>query len=134
MKEKNIQTIFGKKNTVPGVFELKLCKGTSIPFKQVYDHQVAALLAVEQTGFYHKIQDDPVSWGNRRFSRSKPFDCFLLRGIPAYVVVVFYVPRKRKTAYYIRISAFVQARMAASRESMTEAMARDCAQHVVELS
>lgn len=120
MKEKDVQTIFGKKNQVQGVFELKLVKGLSFAFDRVADHQVKALTEVSSGSWYYKIPDSPVSWGGRRFSATKPFDCLMLKNAPAYVVLIWYVPRKRKTAYYIKIEDFVKYRDGSSRKSMRE--------------
>lgn len=143
MKEKDIQRLFGKQNKVHGVFELKLCKGKSLSFDSVADHQIKALLQVEgSVGLYHKISDSPVSWQkNMRFTAPKPFDCMFLKDTPAYVVVVFYVPSKKKTAYYIPIHEFVNMRTAVEsgglgekpRKSFTEPHAEVYAEHFLEL-
>ena len=45
MKESDFQTAFRDKNTMPGVFELKFCKGKSLPFSALAAHQEEALLA-----------------------------------------------------------------------------------------
>lgn len=103
MKESNIQTMFGKKNTVFGCFELKLCKTKSIRLDSVRPHQIAALLDVSsEEGLYHKINDAPIFQGMKtRFTSPKPFDCFHLKNTPAYVVICFYIPRKQKKCYFI---------------------------------
>ena len=125
MKEANIQTDFGKRNRYPGIFELKLCKGKSLPFDALADHQELALLDISSTkGLYHKISDFPIFTASKaRFNRKKPFDCFFLVCQPAYVVVCFYVPRKKKRLYYIRIQDFIEMRNKADRKSITEQMA-----------
>ncbi len=125
MKESNIQTEFGKRNKNHGIYELKLCKGTSLPFSALADHQEEALLDISSTrGFYHKISDFPMFAGNKmRFNRPKPFDSFFLVCQPAYVVICFYVPRKKKKLYYIRIQDWVEMRKEAGRKSVTEKMA-----------
>lgn len=125
MKERNIQTLFGRKNTMMGVFELKLVKGRSMPFNAVAEHQVRALSRVERGGLYHKISDASYE--------KKPFDCFRLEGVPAYVVPVWYVPRERKTAYYIRIGKFCELRDACGRKSLTETIAKEYADNFMEL-
>lgn len=125
MKEKDLQTLFGRKNKVHGVFELKIVKGKSMPFSAVADHQVNALKDVSGTGLYHKISD-------ASYDR-KPFDCFFLCDTPAYVVPVWYVPRKRKTAYYIRIDTFLSAWSNSERKSLTEDTAKLCADYSIEL-
>ena len=124
MKEKYFQTEFGKRNRVHGVFELKFCKGKSFPFKSVAEHQVKALLAASKNGLYHKITDQPVFAESKvRFTRPKPFDCFFLKKTDAYVVIMFWVPRKKKNVYYIEIDSFIKMREKADRKSITEEMA-----------
>jgi len=119
MKEKNFQTEFKEKNKIHGVFELKLCKGTSIAFSSVAKHQREALLQARGEGLYHKIADSPVSWGNRRFTAKKPFDCFFIK-VPAYVVIMFYTPRKKKDVYYIPIERFLVTEKRVARKSLIE--------------
>ncbi|MDY0388545.1 MAG: hypothetical protein RBT65_15765 [Methanolobus sp.] len=132
MKEKDIQQIFKNKNKKTGVFELKLCKGTSMAFDHVADHQIEALKAVaSDEGLYHKISDSPVSWGGQRFTKPKPFDCFVLKNQPAYVVICWYVPRKKKAFHYIPISSFIRKREAVERKSITEEMSAEIAEEVV---
>ncbi|RLC34407.1 hypothetical protein DRH14_03040 [Candidatus Shapirobacteria bacterium] len=141
MKEKHFQTEFKNNNTLYGCFELKLCKGKSLPFSAVADHQIKALLAVKSPkGLYHKLTDQPVSILQEnekdkkdkkkdkknvkmRFTRPKPFDCFYLGKQDAYIVVMFYVPRKKKNVYYIDIDDFLRMKKTASRKSFTEEMA-----------
>lgn len=125
MKEKDLQTLFGRKNNLHGVFELKIVKGRSMPFNAVQDHQIKALIDASGTGLYHKISDASYE--------KKPFDCFYLVSTPAYVVPVWYVPRKRKTAYYISIEWFLWAREKSDRKSLTEEMAKHCAYIIREL-
>lgn len=124
MKEKDVQNLFGKKNTVTGAFELKLVKGKSMPLSAVAEHQVRSLLKVEGEGLSWKISDFSME--------QKPFDCFRMQGA-AYVVPVWYIPRKRKTAYYIRIWDFVALRDSIKRKSLTEEMAEMIAEWKIEL-
>ena len=125
MKERDFQTLFGKHNPLLGIFELKFCKGKSLPFSALADHQEEALLAVSSDmGLYHKITDQPVfTDSDVRFTHKKPFDCFKMANIPAYVVVMFWIPRKKKIAYYIRIADWIKMRDEADRKSVTEGMA-----------
>lgn len=132
MQEKNVQSIFKDKNKKFGIFELKLCKGTSMPFDHVADHQIEALLAVScEEGLYHKISDSPVSWGGQRFTKPKPFDCFVLSNIPAYVVICWYEPRRKKAFHYIPIRKFIEKRNSAGRKSITEQMSAEIAEDVL---
>ena len=124
MKEKDFQTEFGKRNTVEGCFELKLCKGTSLPFNALADHQREALLAASGDGLFHKITDQPVFKGSKvRFTKPKPFDCFFLKNVWGYVVVMFWIPRKKKDVYYIRMDLWELMVNSAGRKSLTEKMA-----------
>ena len=136
MKEKDIQREFGKKIAWPGVYELKLCKGTSLSFSSLAEHQEKALLAVSgEEGIYHKISDSFISDKARgtRFPMPKPFDCFFLQNVQGYVVPVFYVPIKKKVCYLIPIEAWIRCREEAGRKSITEDMAKGCAQFVLDL-
>ena len=130
MKESDFQTAFRDKNTIHGVFELKFCKGKSLPFSALVKHQEEALLeASSSEGVFHKITDQPIFKNEdiktkTRFTKKKPFDCFLLKNTNAYVVVMWWVPRKKKKAYYIRIQDWILARGKAGRKSITEDIAR----------
>ena len=125
MKEAQFQTLFGKRNTTVGVFELKFCKGKSLPFSALAEHQEKALIAsAGNDGLYHKISDFPVFSNNKmRFNKPKPFDCLYLIAQPAYIVVMFWIPRKKKKVYYIYIDDWIAMREKADRKSMTEKMA-----------
>ncbi|MCW7076395.1 MAG: hypothetical protein OCU18_03775 [Candidatus Syntrophoarchaeum sp.] len=142
MKEKNFQQEFRKRNTITGVFELKLCKGTSLPFSNMAPHQLKALSdAGSDAGLYHKLTDQPVSFQQnmqgmqeqkkkQRFTRPAPFDCFFLKNVPAWLVVMFYIPRRKKNVYYIAIDDLLEMIEGAGRKSMTESMAERYASHV----
>ena len=132
MKEKNFQAEFKTKNKQIGVFELKLCKGTSIRFDAVKEHQREALLQAyfSKEGLYHKISDSPVSWGmnsKMRFTKPKPFDCLLIKNQPAFVVIMFYTPRKRKNVYYIFIEDWIEVEKKSKRKSATEELCKNIA-------
>jgi hypothetical protein len=124
MKEKNVQVIFGKNNTIHGVFELKICNGTCQLFKSVREHQVEALLKASGEGLHYKIADMPQSFygGNKnfRFVAKKPFDCIFLKNTPAFVVLCWYTPRKKKEFHYIEIGDWETEKMIATRKSITK--------------
>ena len=123
MKESHFQTEFGKRNRIHGVFELKFCKGKSIPFNSLAEHQEKALLAVSKDGLFHKISDFPVFANSGvRFNHPKPFDCFYLSQTMAYVVVMFWIPRRKKNVYYVKIQDWLQMREKATRKGATEKM------------
>lgn len=124
MKERDIQVRFGKwlKNNphpLSSAYELKLCKGTSLPFSAVKEHQITALLAVKDGGLYHRITDQPWMKDRPAFTYKKPFDCLWLNKISAYVVVVFYVPRTPKIAYFIDILDWTKEVSLSTRKSIT---------------
>ena len=133
MKEKDIQSKFKNINKKEGLFELKLCKGTSLPFDAVDDHQIEALLnGSSDRGVYHKISDAPFGHsGGFRFHKPKPFDCFYFKNVPAYVVICWYIPRKKKAFHYIPVRSFIGKREAVERKSITEQMSAEIAEEVV---
>ncbi len=134
MTEANIQTLFSKymNNMLPCgtcAYELKLVKGKSKPFDCVAEHQIKALLSVEVGRFYYKIPDTAAISG---YTSPKPFDCMTMAG-KAYVVPVFYIPRKRKTAYLIKVADWIGMQENADRKSFTEDMCLIAAEEVIEL-
>lgn len=133
MKEKDIQCVFGEKNTIKGVFELKLCKKKSIRWDAVKEHQVKALLRAKHKNLYHKISDQPIFKGMKtRFNSKKPFDCFNIQS-PAFVVVCFYVPRKKKVCYYIDIDDYINAWDKSDKKSYREEDIKDRASYKLNL-
>jgi len=122
--EKSFQVEFGKNNTQEGVFELKITKSRSVRFDAVQPHQREALLnAQSDDGVYHKIADQTIGRGlNFGYTQPKPFDCFLIRNTRAYVVVMFYEPRKRKMVYYIEIKTWLALERIIPKKSITEAL------------
>lgn len=120
MLEKHFQTEFGKwlkhKNKTTGAFELKLTKETSLPFNAVQPHQVDALRNAKHGHLMFKIPDDSIS--------QKPFDCFMLVGCAAYVVIMYYV-RGKKAFYMIDIDDWMREELASDRKSLTEDRARE---------
>ena len=121
MKEKNFQTLFSswvKDNKLEvrtsfgncSVFELKIEKGRSIRFDRVAEHQEKGLYDAISDGVYHKINDQPFISNNpdkMRFTNKKPFDCFFVSMSSAFVVVLFYIPRKKKEMIFIPISKWL---------------------------
>lgn len=138
MVEKNFQTMFKHwlANNPPDcatVYELKLEKGRAIPFDRVYDHQVAGLRQAKYKGLYHKIADQPAMMvqGRRMYlGLKKPFDCLFLKGLEAYVVIMYYVPRETKRMYFIDIDVWCNEAAKSNRRSLTEARAGEIAKFV----
>jgi len=130
MKERNFQTFFSDwiKRNVPQfttVFELKLAKGGSLPFKSVKEHQVDALVSATSFGVYHKIHDLPVFAGSKtHWANKKPFDCFYIKTPESYVVIWFYHSREKKEMIWIRIEDWLKEARESDRKSLTEERAR----------
>ena len=94
-----------------GKFELKITKGKSIPFAAVKLHQELALL---NSKVIYKIPDvgqDP-----------KPFDCFCMKDIKGYVVIMFY-RRGQKDFYMFEITDWMFLKNTHFRKSITEPIA-----------
>lgn len=75
--------------------ELKLVKGTSMPFSAIADHQYLSLRLAKHGTLVYKLSDFSLG--------AKPFDTVILSGVPAYLVVMFYVARGTKEFYLIDI-------------------------------
>ena len=125
MTEKVMQTLWGNyiKSNPPSqteVYELKICKGTSLPFDHLDQHQVQSLLDSQNSTLYHRLTDQP--WMEGRpfvFTKKKPFDCFVVVKVKAFVVVWFYIPRKPKIFFKIPIEVWLKERDTCGRKSIT---------------
>lgn len=131
-----MQTLFGKyirshKFSHSAVFELKICKGTSLPFDSVKDHQIEALQRATGRGLYHRLTDQPWLEDRPAFTLQKPFDCFYLTGVLAFVVVWFYHPNKPKKFIFIPVSTWLDERDNCGRKSLTELRAREIGTEVL---
>jgi len=137
MKERNMQTFFGKyvKSNPPKeneAYELKFTSGVSLPFASIPEHQIESLLKVEDGWLYHRITDQP--WIKDRpyaYTLKKPFDCLCMVNAKGFVVVWFYKPRRSKRFIKIRIKDFILLRDNSKRKSFTEAMALEIADSVI---
>lgn len=104
MKEKDLYGTFGKiirDKWTDGTasFELKLVRGNTFNFNLLEVHQERALkMAAGQGGVYYKIAD--VGMG------AKPFDCFFMNKVGAYVVLVFI--DDPKVFYFIDIYTYIK--------------------------
>lgn len=109
---------------VSEAYELKICRGTSLPFDSLQENQVQSLMAVTH-GLYHKISDPPVFYGQQtRYNLPRPFDCFYLTGVQGYVVVWFYKPRAVKIFIKIKIQDWMKEKRESDRKSLTEERAK----------
>jgi hypothetical protein len=101
-------------------YELKQTLTDSIPFSDVQDHQIDALLAVEDAHLLYKIPDD---------SRGvKPFDMVYLTRAKAYVVIRF-----PEWFCGIRVKVFIEEKKTSKRKSLTARRALDIATFSVRL-
>lgn len=124
MKEKDVQsklTKWLKKYGKTGAYELKICKGKSLLFNAVKEHQVNFLVKAQDDRHVHKLSD---------FSPGlKPYDCFCLEKEKGYVVIAFWEPRNLRT-YMINISDFIDMKDSSSRKSITETMAAAAGEYI----
>ena len=82
------------------VFELKMCRGQSLPVDAVRTHQLFALTDAEsEVGVYHKIADQTIGMhGGTGFGYTlpKPFDCLFVSNAVGWLAVMKYVKGQRK--------------------------------------
>lgn len=74
--------------------ELKVCKGKLFELSKIAPHQLLNLTNAKHNWFQYKIPD---------LGAQNPFDSFSLYKVPAYVVILWYKPRKHKVFYMIDI-------------------------------
>lgn len=117
MKEKDFQIKFNKwckyNCNTTARFELKLTKGSSLPFSAVKPHQEANLASQK---LIYKIPDDSIG--------QKPFDSFVIVDAPSFIVVMFY-KRGCKRFYMIPIEEWLELKKTSQRKSLTEEMAKN---------
>lgn len=121
MVERKFQTLFLKwvrhqSKLSSAAFELKLTKGGALPFNALKEHQAEALYAAKHSRIAHKIADDSVGF--------KPFDCFMLKNVPAFVVVSYYT-RGEKKFYMIDIDDWKKEQETSKRKSLTKERAAE---------
>ena len=92
-------------------FELKLCRKGALAFSALAPHQRTALLNAYRGVITYKIPDTGVL--------QKPFDCFTMSNVMAFVVVMFY-KRGCKDFYIIDIEAWIAEENGSDRKSLTE--------------
>lgn len=103
MREKDLQAFMAKylrqdniKHT--SVFEYKIIKHPKKSLNLISDfqpQQIPMLLKAENSALYKKLSDlDPTL---------KPFDAVLIVKAPAYVVALYYTPRKKNRVYFLRV-------------------------------
>ena len=101
-------------------YELKHTRGkSSFPFRELKEHQIRALQIVRRGVLAYKIPDDSFSF--------KPFDCFVLAGERAYVVIKY-----PKFFCLIDIETFVLEKERSKRASLTASRASELSTLTVE--
>lgn len=84
-----------KKNKFNCVYELKISHGNTIPFSRFEEQQLPSLYQARYTGKNIKLSD--------ALRNLKPFDGMHLMGVPAYVGIMFNIPKNQKEFYFIGI-------------------------------
>lgn len=95
--EKHFQGEFGKwirVEKIPGLFELKISHGNTVPFSKFESQQLPSLWKCYTEGLYHKESDLSIGL--------KPADCWFMRE-NAYVGIMFNIPTNQKEFYLIHI-------------------------------
>ena len=115
MLEKQFQSLFNRYASnvlkMTCACELKVSHGTSIPFSAVVPHQVHALMVAKHGVLVHKIPD---------LGCQNPFDCFVLAGVPAFVVIMFECDlRAHKEFIMIDVDAWASEMETSDRKSLT---------------
>lgn len=105
-------------------FELKITKGKSLPLSRIEAHQMYYLNKAENGGFAYKISDQSLGM--------KPWDCMWFMG-DAYVVVLFYEPRKKKVLYVIPVKALHWHAQSSGKKSINEQDALNISHYQIEV-
>ena len=102
------------------IYEIKFLnvdKQKSFAFNRVDQNQIDGLLN-SLKGSYLRIMDQP--WSSGGYQQKKLCDCIWIKAKQAYVVIVFWKPRKYKNAYLIPIKDFVKLKESWKRKSIRE--------------
>lgn len=122
-REAAFNTLFNKwlKNVYKktGAFELKQTQTNSLPFNAVVDHQEQALMNAKWGVLVYKIPDA---------GYQNPFDCFVLSGVPAYVVIKY-----PNVVCVIDIDMFSTEKALSQRRSLTSEKAVELAEFTIKL-
>ena len=115
MTEADLTTKLGKwlkayKNESLAI-ECKICKGKSLPFVAVKEHQESALFIAKHGLMTHKISDAGLG--------EKPFDLFMLARVPAFVVIFWYWKRGQRDMTLIDIDLWLEEKQRSERKSIT---------------
>lgn len=123
MTEANFQTNFTKWAKhhwhTSAAFELKLEKGTRMPFAAIRPHQWLCLKNAKHRNMAYKIPDTGLA--------PKPFDMFILSGVESYFVIMFYARGEKE---FFMIDVDVLERFFESNRSLTSDDSRSLAERV----
>lgn len=124
MTEADFQTKFTRwakyKLHASCVWELKYCRGKSLPFSALQPHQKDALNLAATTCIHYKIPDVGMS--------PKPFDGVTVCRVPAFVVVKF-KEDDAKAFYLIPIEEWLHNEKTSTKRSFTLHDVKQISQH-----
>ena len=126
MLEKDLQKLFTRSKAygIEGVFELKITKTKSLGYSKIEKHQIVKLSQANgDEGAYQKLSDMSMD--------KKPWDCQNIKTTSAYIVVLYYVPRKPKVIYYVPILKFVAT--VHPGEGLSEDKAKEIAEYTINI-
>ena len=101
-----------------GVFELKQTSKDYLSFDAVKEHQIAGLLAAKHGTLVHKISDETRGY--------KPFDSFILRNTPAYIVIKY-----PQGFVILDVDSFMNESSSSIRKSLTYSRALEIAERKI---
>lgn len=100
-------------------FEIKFLnysKNKSFAFNRVEEHQVLNLMTSLE-GLYVRIADQP--YVNNGYQQKKPFDSVLIKAKDAFVVIVFWNPRKWTVGFLVPVEDFVKMKDSSVKKSIS---------------
>jgi hypothetical protein len=114
MTEADRTTLFGKfakaRLSKTFSFEAKICKGHSLPFNAVKEHQENSLYLTKHGAFFHKLADS---------GHQMPLDGVFLYKEDAFVVIFWYQKPGDKRMTIIDIDAWLEEKDKSVRRSIT---------------
>lgn len=114
-----LKIIFGESRNV--LVEVKLCKGTSFPFRNIEDSQYAYLLSGKHHSFTYHPPDIGVGY--------KVVDLIFIANALAYFAIAFHHERTPLIYYFFDIDRWLNIEKTCGRKSLTEDMACEMSDH-----
>ena len=93
------------------VYELKITHEKRISFSRVEEHQITSLKKAKNSCIRHKISDQAMGF--------HPFDGGQWCMVPAYIIILWYIPRKPKVPIWIDIDDFIHLQETHDKKSIT---------------